>query len=212
MTLTSGAIPRTSPVPVQSDAPRRLSWSRLILGLSVVTTAVAGSLAVHAAWTYRPLSPGSLGGTSVWLRTGSQAPSKPTTSHGTAPAAWLIPSTAFSAGIIVDVVNHGRFDVTIDRVGFPTWGGTSHYVSQLESSKAPSWTGGTPFHPFQLKSGHHQVVVLRFEMACVNIGADSQVALQTVPVEYGFMGIHHTSTISLAEPLVLGGPSNCPGR
>lgn len=191
---------------------RRPIRLKLLLGLTILVVAVGGVLAVHAAWTYRPLATGSLGNTSVWLLNGSPAPTQPAASRGPAPTVWLIPSSSFNAGIVVDVANHGRFGVTVDHIGFPTWGGASHYVARLESLHEQGWTGGTPFRPFHLESGQEQAVVLRFEMACVVIGPNSTVTFSALPVEYDFMGIHHTSNVALAEPFVIGGPSSCPGR
>ena len=182
----------------------------MLLAVGVVSGSVGGALALYSAWSYRPLATGSLGNTSVWLMNGTLAPTEPTLTPGTAATVWRIPSTTFTAGLIVAVANRGRFAVTIDHVGFPAWGGTSHYESRLEAPSDPRWTGGTTFHPITLRPGHEQLVALTFEMACVNL--DGQVTIPTVPVEYEFMGVHHTTALRLVEPLIIGGPSSCPGR
>lgn len=195
-------------------ASGRRRWPIVVISVVVVIVAIGAALYL-AASHYQPLSQ-SLGG-----GYGSQV----LTSHGSLATnrivggaadkvVWTEPSGTFRVEVIVTLNNDQRFGVTIDKVlAPPNPSGTSNVQVFFDSKGSATgfygYKGGRAFRATTLGSKGQLQLVVHWNQQCVPTSAASgATTYTTLPVEYTFMGFHHTVTVPI-DTLTITPRSTC---
>lgn len=187
----------------ESDGPRsRRRWPIVVVSVVVVIAAIGAALYL-AASHYQPLSqsPGGGYGSEILTSKGSLATNRITGPNGN--IIWTEPSGVFHVEAIVTINNDQRFGVTIDKVlAPPNPSGTSDVHAYFDSKGSNfgyySYKGGPSFKPTTLGSKGQLELVVHWNQLCVPASAASSATTYTnLPVEFTFMGFHHTVTVPI---------------
>jgi len=185
------------------DEPRRRRWPTVVTSVVVALAAIGVALYV-AASHYQPLFQGLSGGYGAQVLTsdGSLAASR-VTGSGIRNLDWIEPSGSFRVEVLVSLNNFQRFGVTIDKVMAPANpSGTSnvhvYFDSKGKGEGVYGYKGGPAFTPTTLGSGGELELAVHWRQQCVPASAQSAATTYTsLPVEYSFMGFHHTVTVPI---------------
>jgi hypothetical protein len=185
------------------EAPKRRRWLTVMVSLVVVILAIGAALFV-AASHYQPLSqtPGGGYGSQILTSNGALATHQYTSAKND-NIVWTEPSGTFHVDVIVTINNVQRFPVTIEKVmAPPNPSGTSDvrvfFDSKPKLIGAYGYTGGAAFKPTSLASEGSLQLVVHWNQECVPTSAASgATTYTTLPVEYSFMGFHHTVTVPI---------------
>jgi len=196
------------------EASKRRRWLTVVVSLVVVIVAVGAALFV-AASHYQPLSQTLAGGygSQILASNGALATHQYTDSqHGY--TVWTEPSGTFRVDVIVTLNNVQRFSVTIDKVLAPanpsgTADVRAFFDSNTKATGAYGYKGGPAFKPTTLASAGTLQLVVHWNQECVPISAASgATTYRTLPVEYSFMGFHHTVNVPI-DALTIAPRSTC---
>jgi hypothetical protein len=192
----------------EDEEPRyRRRWPTVVVSL-LVAIIVIGVALYEEASHYQPLFQSLNGsyGSQVLTADGSLA-----SSHG---AAWVEPNGSFRVEVIVTLNNEQRFGVTIVKVLAPqNPSGTSdvhaYFDSKGNAGGIYGYKGGPAFEPTSLGSKGQLQLVVHWTQQCVPISADNSVTTYTfVPVEYTFLGFHHTVNVPI-QPVTIAPRTTC---
>ena len=187
--------------PVSETTRRR--WPTVVVSLVVVIVAIGAALFV-AASHYQPLSQTRGGGygSQILASNGSLATHR-YTSAANGDTVWTEPSGTFRVEVVVSLNNVQRFGVTIDKVlAPPNPSGTAHVRVFFDSTPtlvgAYGYKGGPAFKPTTLPSKGSLQLAVHWTQACVPTSAASgSTTYTTLPVEYTFLGFHHTVDVPI---------------
>jgi hypothetical protein len=186
------------------DRPRaRRGWLIAAVSVGIVIVAVGVALYV-AASHYQPLFQGLSGGYGARVLTsdGSLATSR-VSGAGDTDMVWTEPSGTFRVEALITINDVQRFGVTIDKVmAPPNPSGNTEVRVFFDSTKrligAYGYKGGPAFQPTSLASGGQLQLSVHWTQQCVPASAQSGVTTyKDLPVEYSFMGFHHTVTVPI---------------
>jgi len=196
-------IDSDDPASDETDEPRRQRrWPTVVVSLLVVVIVIGVAL-YEAASHYQPLSQSLNGsyGAQVLTSNGSLANSP--------GSAWTEPSGSFRVEVIVSLNNVQRFGVTINKVLAPANpSGTSnvhvYFDSKGNQLGVYSYKGGPAFKPTSLASKGQLQLVVHWNQQCVPVSAQSEpTTYTTLPVEYTFMGFHHTVNVPIQKLTII---------
>jgi hypothetical protein len=196
------------------EVPTGRRWPTVVVSIVVVILAIGAALFV-AASHYQPLSQ-TLGGGygSQILSSNGALAAHQFTGAANGDIVWTEPSGTFRVDVIVSLNNVQRFDVTIDKVmAPPNPSGTSDvrvfFDSTPKAVGSYGYKGGPAFKPTTLASEGSLQLVVHWNQECVPTSAASgATTYTTLPVEYTFMGFHHTVNVPI-DALTIAPRSTC---
>jgi len=196
------------------EAPKRRHWPTVVVSVIVVIAALGAALFV-AASHYQPLSQirGGAYGSQILASNGALATHQFTTGAN-GNIVWIEPSGTFRVDVIVSLNNVQRFGVTIDKVTAPPNPSGTADVRVFFDSKpklvgAYGYKGGAAFKPTTLASEGSLQLVVHWNQECVPTSAASgATTYTTLPVEYTFLGFHHTVNVPI-DALTIAPRSTC---
>lgn len=137
---------------------------------------------------------------------------KPITNQASSPYAfrwvWPEPTGVFRVEILTELINSGRWPVTIDAMQRPSWATGPIRVFLDGPGTAGSMNGGAAFHPLSLSSHSSEQIALHLSISCVPRAARQVTTYSQVPLTYTFVGLRHTVLVPIS-PLTLVGPQSC---
>jgi hypothetical protein len=187
-----------------ADGPRaRRRWPIAVVSVAIVIVAIGVALYV-AASHYQPLFQGLSGGYGAQVLTsdGSLATSR-VTGAGDTDMVWTEPSGTFRVEALITINDVQHFGVTIDKVmAPPNPSGTANvhvfFDSKGNGEGVYGYKGGPAFTPTTLASGGQLQLSVHWTQQCVPASAQSgATTYKDLPVEYTFMGFHHTVTVPI---------------
>jgi hypothetical protein len=185
------------------ELPKRRRWPTVVVSFVVVIVAIGAALYI-AATHYQPLSQTLAGGygSQVLASNGALAAHQYTSTQD-GDNVWTEPSGTFLVEVIVSLNNVQRFAITIDKVmAPPNPSGTSDVRTFIDSKPklvgAYGYKGGPVFKPTTLASKGSLQLVVHWNQECVPTSAASgTTTYTTLPVEYTFLGFHHTVNVPI---------------
>jgi len=185
------------------ELPKRRRWPTVVVSFVVVIVAIGAALYI-AATHYQPLSQTLAGGygSQVLASNGALAAHQYTSTQD-GDNVWTEPSGTFLVEVIVSLNNVQRFAITIDKVmAPPNPSGTSDVRTFIDSKPklvgAYGYKGGPVFKPTTLASKGSLQLVVHWNQECVPTSAASgTTTYATLPVEYTFLGFHHTVNVPI---------------
>jgi hypothetical protein len=181
--------------------------------LSILAVLVVAGVALFVEVDhYQPLGEAYGEGYGVRMLSQSGALIKPITNEASSPYAfgwvWPEPSGVFRVEILTELINGGRWPVTIDAIQRPSWATGPILVYLDGPGTGGSMNGGAAFHPFSLGSDSSEQITLHLSIACVPRAAHQVTTYSQVPLTYTFVGLSHTVQVPIS-PLTLAGPQSC---
>jgi hypothetical protein len=178
-------------------------WPIIVISVVFVIVVIGVALFL-AASHYQPLSQNFNGeyGSQVLTSNGSLA-TNTFVEASRAGIVWTEPSGSYRVEVIVTLNNDQRFGITVNKVMAPeNPSGNAdvrvYFDSKPSSPGAYSYKGGPAFTATTLASEGQLVLAVHWQQQCVPESAKGTSTTYTdLPVEYTFMGFHHTVTVPI---------------
>jgi hypothetical protein len=199
----------------ETEEPRsRRRWPIVVVSIVVVIVALGAALYL-AASHYQPLSQSFSGGYGSQILTSHGALATNRIAGGAHDTVvWTEPSGTFHVEVIVTLNNDQRFGVTVDKVLAPANASGNTNVRAFFDSKpnlvgAYGYKGGPAFKATTLASEGQLQLVVHWDQQCVPASAANNATTYTsLPVEYTFLGFHHTVSVPI-DTLTITPRPNC---